>query len=322
MAGLQAFMAFAESARQGNFAGAARELGLSASAVAKSVARLEEDLGLRLFHRTTRKVTLTSEGQDLYVRCRRVIDEIEAMRGEAESARGEPSGTLRLDVPSTLGRLLVVPVLAQLVNRHPLLALEVSFSDQQVDVVEAGLDAVIRIGELPDSSLVAWRIGIQVLVACASPEYLSAHGTPTKLADLSVHRCLVYRLPSTGRPRPWQFRDGSGIEERMPASAIVMNDGEALVAAAAEGMGIVQAPHYMVAKELRAGRIVEVLHGFRPKPLPISLVYPSHRRVPPRVRALMEAFTPERVTAVLGSSDATPARTRRLGGAASARGKR
>lgn len=322
MAGLQAFMAFAESARHGNFASAARELGLSASAVAKSVARLEDDLGLRLFHRTTRKVTLTSEGRDLYLRCRRVIDEIEAMRGEAESARGEPSGTLRLDVPSTLGRLLVVPVLAQLVDRHPLLALEVSFSDRQVDVIEAGLDAVIRIGQLQDSSLVALPIGFQVLVTCASPEYLAAHGTPSTPADLAAHRCLVYRLPSTGRPRPWQFRDGTRIEERMPESAVVMNDGEALVASAAEGMGVVQAPHYMVANELRAGRVVEVLHRFRPKPLPISLVYPSHRRVPPRVRALIDAFTPERVTAVLGDSDATPAPMRRRPGTASTRGRR
>ena len=311
MAGLQAYVAFAESARHGSFATAARELGLSASAVAKSVARLEEDLGLRLFHRTTRRVTLTSEGQDLYVRCRRVIDEIDAMRDEAESARGEPSGTLRLDAPTTLGRLLVVPILAQLVRRYPRLALEASFSDRQVDVIEEGLDAVIRIGHLPDSSLVAWPIGHQSLVVCASPAYLAVKGTPATPTELSAHACLAYRLPSTGRARPWQFRAGDRNEERMSESAIVMNDGEALVAAATEGMGLVQAPHYMVAGELRAGKVVEVLERFRPTPLPISLVYPSHRRVPPRVRALIEAFTPERVAAALGTFDAPPARTRK-----------
>ena len=321
MAGLQAYMAFAESARHGNFAAAARELGLSASAVAKSVARLEDDLGLRLFHRTTRRVTLTSEGQDLYVRCLRVIDEIEAMRGEAESARGEPSGTLRLDAPLTLGRLLVVPVLAQLVRRHPRLALEVSFSDRQVDVIEEGLDAVIRIGQLPDSTLVAWPIGHQVLVVCASPAYLAANGAPATPADLSGHTCLAFRLPSTGRPRPWQFRLGDRKEERMPESAIVMNDGEALVAATVQGMGLVQAPHYMVADELATGRVVEVLERFRPEPLPISLVYPSHRRVPPRVRALIDAFTPERVAAALGPPHGAPRRARKRTAAAATRRK-
>lgn len=311
MAGLQAYVAFAESARHGNFAAAARELGLSASAVAKSVARLEDDLGLRLFHRTTRRVALTSEGQDLYVRCRRIIDEIDAMRGEAENVRGEPSGTLRLDAPLTLGRLLVVPVLAQLAQRYPRLALEVSFSDRQVDVIDEGLDAVIRIGPLPDSSLVAWPIGHQVLVVCASPAYLAAHGAPTKPADLSHHRCLAYRLPSTGRPRAWQFRTNDRDEERTPDWTIAMNDGEALVTAAVEGMGLVQAPHYMVAQALRTGAVVEVLERHRPKPLPISLVYPSHRRVPPRVRALTEAFTPQRVAAALGLPGSAPVRTRK-----------
>lgn len=309
MAGLQAYVAFAESARHGNFAAAARELGLSASAVAKSVARLEDDLGLRLFHRTTRRVALTSEGQDLYVRCRRIIDEIDAMRGEAENVRGEPSGTLRLDVPLTLGRLLVVPVLAQLTRRHPRLALEVSYSDRQVDVIDEGLDAVIRIGPLPDSSLVAWPIGQQLLVVCAAPGYLAAHGVPASPADLSNHRCLAYRLPSTGRPRPWQFRVNDRNEERTPDWTIAMNDGEALVAAAAEGMGLVQAPHYMVAQAMRTGAVVEVLERHRPKPLPISLVYPSHRRVPLRVRALMDAFTPSRVSAVLGLPAAGSTRT-------------
>ena len=308
MAGLQAYVAFAESARYGNFAAAARELGLSASAVAKSVGRLEDDLGLRLFHRTTRRVTLTSEGQDLYVRCRRVLEEIEAMRGEAETARGQPTGTLRIDAPLTLGRMLVVPVLAELARKHPQLALELSFSDRQVDLVQAGLDAVIRIGHLPDSTLVAWPIGVQVLVVCAAPAYLAARGTPAAPRELATHACLVYRLPSSGRVRPWQFRAGDRLQEWVPESALVMNDGEALVAAAVEGMGLVQAPHYMVAQELRSGTIVEVLEGFRPEPLPISLVYPSHRKLPPRVRALIEAFTPERVGTALGGIAAAKAR--------------
>ena len=155
MAGLQAFLAFTETAKHGGFAGAAREMGLSASAVAKSVGRLEEDLGLRLFHRTTRQVTLTSEGHELYARCRRIVGEIEALRDEAAGARSEPTGTLRLSAPVVLGRLFVVPALAALTQRYPRLALDIAFSDRYADLIKEGLDAVVRVGHLPDSSLVA-----------------------------------------------------------------------------------------------------------------------------------------------------------------------
>src|SRR3990172_3140119 len=138
MAGMQTFLAFAETAKRGSFAEAARELGLSASAVAKGVGRLEADLGLRLFHRTTRQVTLTSEGHELYARCRRIVDEIEALRDDASGARAEPSGTLRLNAPLVLGRMAVVPALAALVRLYPKITLEVGFSGRYLDLVRAG----------------------------------------------------------------------------------------------------------------------------------------------------------------------------------------
>jgi DNA-binding transcriptional LysR family regulator len=289
--GVQSFLAFAETVKRGSFAGAARELGLSASAVAKSVARLEADLGLRLFHRTTRRVTLTSEGRELYERCRRIVGEIEALRDDASGARAEPSGTLRLNAPLVLGRQVVVPALAALVRRYPKIALEAGFSDRYVDVVGEGLDAVLRIGELKDSSLVARRIAEQALVVVAAPRYLGSRRAPKTPADLAAHRCLMFRNPSTGRARPWQFQEGGGVVELLPESAAVMDDGEALVAAAAEGMGLAQVPDYMARDELRRGRLVEVLKRYRPPPLPISLVYPSARSVTPRLHALLEALT-------------------------------
>jgi LysR family transcriptional regulator, regulator for bpeEF and oprC len=277
MTGFQGFVAFAETARQGRFAAAARELGLSPSAVAKSVARLEADLGVRLFHRTTRQVTLTGEGQELYARCRRI---------------GQPSGTLRLNVPTTYGKRVVVPALTRLVARYPKLALEVGFSDQWVDLVQQGLDAVVRVGELGNSTLVARRLGEQALVTCASPAYLRKRGTPKAPSDLDGHDCLVFRLPSSGRPRPWQFRDGRRTVQFVPSARCVMNDGEAIVIAATLAAGIAQVPDYMCAEALGSGRLVEVLSAYRPKPMPISLVYPSARHVTPRLRALIEALAP------------------------------
>lgn len=294
MSGLQGFFAFAETARQGSFAGAARELGLSPSAVAKSVARLEQDLGLRLFHRTTRQVTLTGEGQELYARCRRIVDEIEGIRAEAEGVRGQPSGTLRLNVPTTYGKRVVVPALTRLAARYPKLSLDVGFSDRWVDLVQQGLDAVVRIGELGDSTLVARRLGEQSLVTCANTAYLRKRGTPRVPADLDQHDCLVFRLPSSGRLRAWQFRDGRRAVEFVPPTRCVMNDGEAIVVAATQGAGIVQVPDYMCAEALAAGRLTEVLAAHRPKPMPISLVYPSARHVTPRLRALIDALAPAR----------------------------
>jgi DNA-binding transcriptional LysR family regulator len=288
MAGLQTFLAFAETAKRGSFAAAARELGLSASAVAKAVARLEDHLGLRLCHRTTRQVALTSDGHELYERCRRIVDEIEALRDDAAGARAEPSGTLRLSVPLTLGRAVVVPAVAALARRHPKLGVDIALSDRYVDLVKEGLDAALRIGHLPDSSLVAQRVGEQSLVVCGAPGYLAARGTPRTPADLDGHACLAFRVPSTGRLRPWQFH-GDGREWTfVPPASVAMDDGEALVVAAAEGLGLLQVPEYMAAAELRSGRLVEVLARYRSPPLPIAVVYPSTRRVTPRLRALIE----------------------------------
>jgi DNA-binding transcriptional LysR family regulator len=297
MAGVQTFLAFAETVKRGSFAEAARGLGLSASAVAKNVARLEDDLGLRLFHRTTRQVTLTSDGHDLYARCRRIVDEIEALRDDASGARAEPGGTLRLNAPVVLGRIVVVPALARLARRYPKLALEVGFSDRYVDMVKEGLDAVIRVGHLSDSTLVARPIGAQSLVVCGSPGYLAARGVPKRPSDLGAHACLVFRNPSTGRARAWQFEDGRRTVDYAPASPVVMNDGEALVAATAAGMGLTQVPDYMATDEIRRGRLVEVLAAYRAPPLPVSIVYPSTRGVTPRLRALIETLT---------ATDATP----------------
>ncbi len=288
MTGLQALAAFTETARSGSFAAAARALGLSSSAVAKSVQRFERDVGLRLFHRTTRQVNLTADGRELFARSQRIIEELDALRTHAEGARGEPSGRLRLDVPTTLGKLEVVPLLAQLGARYPKLQFDVSFSDRYVDLVREGIDAAVRIGALADSTLSARPLGEQSLLLVASPHYLRRQGTPQRPGDLERGACLLFRNPSSGRLRPWQFREGRRPVELVPPPRCVFNDGEALVAAATAGMGIAQVPDNMARTALRRRALVEILAGYRPAPTPISLVFPSGRHVPPRLRVLID----------------------------------
>jgi len=289
--GIQGLTAFAETVRRGSFAAAARELGLTPSAVAKSVARLEADLGLRLLHRTTRDVSLTSDGRELAERCRRVVDEIDALRSDAEGVRGEPAGTLRLSAPITYGKRVLVPKLAGLAQRFPRLAVDLTLSDRFVDLVKEGYDAAVRVGPLRDSTFVAREIARQQLVACASPAYLAAHGRPGAPDRLASHACLAFRQPPSGRPRPWEFSVKGNAVSVTPHGRVLMNDGEAIVVAAVAGAGVAQVPSYMAEDALASGALVEVLKPYRPRALPVSLVYPGARLVTPRLRALIEALS-------------------------------
>jgi LysR family transcriptional regulator for bpeEF and oprC len=296
MTSVQAFLVFAETAKHTSFAHAARALELSPSAVAKSVARLEATLGVRLFHRTTRQVVLTSDGRELFQRCQRVLDEIDALRSAAEGTRSVARGTLRIDVPVTYGKQVLVPVLAKLAFAHPDLNFDVRFSDRFADLIRDGLDAVIRVGPLGDSRLVARSFDQQHMLVCASPQYLKRKSTPMLPADLSEHECLTFRTFATGRERMWQFRQGKKGIELLPRSRVVFDDGEAEVEGAIAGLGLIQMPNYMVEQPIRDGRLVEVLARFRPSPMPISIVYPSNRQVPQRLRVLIDALAALRKT--------------------------
>jgi LysR family transcriptional regulator, regulator for bpeEF and oprC len=297
MKGVQQFIAFAQTARRGSFAAAARDLGGSPSTLAKSVARLEASLGVKLFHRTTRQVSLTADGERLFHRCERVLAEIEDLQADAAGTRTAPGGTLRVDVPIYYGRHFVLPLLAALQREHPALTLEVRLQDGFADLVRDGIDLAVRIGTLRDSSLVARRIDAQRLVMVASPSYLRQHGTPTRLEHLSAHKAVAFRLPSSGRSRPWQLRQGRRAIEMSAVPAVQLSDTEALGAAARLGMGLCQVPDYVVQDDLASGDLVEVLAALQPEPMPISAVVPSGRLVPPRVRvalALLETLRQRR----------------------------
>lgn len=290
MHSLQPLLAFSETAKHGGFAAAARELGTAPSTLAKAVARLEATLGLRLFHRTTRQVSLTVDGERLFQRCQRVLAELDELQTEAAGVRAAPTGTLRIDMPIAYGRLVMLPVLAQLVRRHPGLQLDARFSDTYVDLVKDGIDVVIRAGALQDSTLVARRFASQTLILIASPQYLAERGTPRTLADLAGHRAIVFRMPSNGRDRPQQFSVNRQVVALPPSDGLRLGDGDAMVQAAVLGLGLAQIPNYMAAADLAAGRLVEVLAEHRPPAMPIHAVMPANRMVPARVRVLLDAL--------------------------------
>ena len=300
MSGLQQFVAFAETAKHGSFAAAARELGSAPSTLAKAVSRLEASLGVKLFHRTTRQVGLTPDGERLFQRCQRVLAEVEDLRAEAAGARAAPSGTLRVDMPIVYGRSVLLPLLAHLVSEYPKLALDVRLQDGYVDLVKDGIDVAIRVGALDDSALVGRRFASQTMLLCASPEYLARNGRLDRVDHLATHAAIVHRMPSSGKDRPWQFIHNGKPIELQPVSRLRFNDGEAIVAAACMGLGLAQLPDYMAADALDDGRLVEVLPQCRPEPTPVWAVYPSARLVPQRVRVFLDALNE------LADSQATP----------------
>jgi LysR family transcriptional regulator for bpeEF and oprC len=290
MQGLQQFIAFAETAKHGGFAAAARELGVAPSTLAKAVARLEDTLAVKLFHRTTRQVTLTPDGERLFLRCQRVLAEIEDLQAEAAGTRAAPAGTLRIDLPVYYGKRFVMPLLAALMREHAGLRMDIRLTDMLDDLVRDGIDLAVRIGPLRDSTLVARRVDRQGLVLCASPAYLKAHGAPRRIEDLAGHAAIAFRLPSTGRDRPWQLRQRGTPVDLTPQPHVRVNETEGLVDALKLGLGVCQVPDLLVQDELARGELLELLPSCRPEPMPINVVYPSARLVPARVRVAIDAL--------------------------------
>jgi DNA-binding transcriptional LysR family regulator len=286
--------AFAAAARQRSFARAARELGLSPSAVAKSVLRLEQQLRLRLFQRTTRRVALTQEGEEFYARCRRVLDELADLSLVAAEVARAPAGTLRIDAPITYGKRVVLPLAALLAQKYPELRLDIRLSDQFSDVVGSGMDAVIRVGEVADARLVARRIDRQQLAVYGSPRYLARRGRPRRPADIAAHDCVVFQMPTSGRYRRWEFLARGQPVVMHPEPRHAINDGEGLVSAVQAGLGLAQLPDLIAEDAVRAGALEEVLASYRPKPMPISIVFPTSRHMPPRLRVFIDALAARR----------------------------
>ena len=283
--GLESFVRAADLL---SFAEAGRALGISASAVGKNVARLEQQLGLRLFHRTTRQVRLTQEGALFHERCRRILDELHDARAAMQAAAQVPRGQLRVSLP-TIGYRFLLPVLPEFQARYPEVELDLDFNDHLVDVVEAGLDVVIRSGELADSRLVARRLGPFRFILAASPAYLAERGVPLTPADLAGHTSLRYRFLNSGKLEEWTL---PGLPA-MPI-ALACNNMEAMLGAAVSGLGLAYMPDFLARDALARGELQQVLAQQLTHSGQFSALWPSSRQLSPKVRAFVD-FASERL---------------------------
>lgn len=291
MESLSGFNVFVQVAETRSFVAAGRALGISASAIGKSVARLEERLGVRLFHRSTRSMTLTAEGMMLLERSRRVLAEIEAAEQELSQSASVPKGRLRVSLPLVSG--LVLPVLADFMRAYPAVELDLSLTDRMVDVVEEGYDAVVRTGELLDSRLSSRQLGSFATVIVGSPVYFAQHGVPQRPADLAGHPCMHYRFPNSGKLEVWPLlREAGEAEPRLPTSMICDN-AETRVWFALQGLGIACLPAFAVRAELAAGTLRTVLDDYVDRTITFRLLWPSGRHLTPRLRAFID-FMAER----------------------------
>ncbi len=283
---LQVFVRVAELA---SFTQAAQSLGLPKASASTAVQRLEASLGTRLFHRTTRRVQLTQDGQACYERCKDLLADLDDMQTMFQPAASGLRGRLRADMPMRVAHDLVVPRLPEFLAAHPGLEVELSSTDRRVDLVREGFDCVLRVGPLSDSSLVARPLGAMEMVNLASAGYVAAFGAPASLEDLAHHRLVQYVTTLGQRCPGFEWRDEEGAARFVPMpGALTVNDSGSYTAACLAGLGIIQVPRHGLEAEVLDGRLVEVLPAFRAAPMPVHLLYAHRRQLPRRVQAFMQ----------------------------------
>ncbi|MFZ6779370.1 LysR family transcriptional regulator [Undibacterium sp. Ji83W] len=285
---------FCMAAELESFKDAANAAGLTPAAVSRSIARLEERIGVRLFVRTTRQLRLTEAGRAYFVQCRQALNQLVEAEREVSGQQIEPAGLVRISMPTPYGHYRVLPLLAKFRQMYPLVKLDLQLSNRNVDFTADGFDLVIRGRNPPDSGMIARRLEDTEIVVCAAPEYLQRFGVPTKLEDLDQHECLQFVLPSAGQNIVWIFRrDGVDIDWPTKGGLTCSEDLLGIITLARHGAGLLQSSRFMVEDDLRAGRMVEVLQEFRGRTRPFSLLYPRDRHLPLRVRVFIDFLIAE-----------------------------
>jgi DNA-binding transcriptional LysR family regulator len=281
---LQAIKAFTHVAERRGFTAAAKKLGMSASAVTKSIARLEDELGTQLFNRTTRRIALTDSGQDFYERCVRILADLEDAESSIRESTATPQGTVRIVMPFSYGRVTFVPALPAFYERYPDIALDVSFSDRSVDLIQEGYDLAVRTGDLSDSRLIRRVLYKGPMITVASPAYIKAHGRPATPADLSKHNCILGRFGPE-----WSFRNGSGSHTNVRVNGnLCLWSGDAVREAAVAGLGLARSTHWLFRKDLEAGLVETVLDEYVVEGVPVSVLYPAKRHMARKLVAVIE----------------------------------
>ncbi|HYZ65002.1 MAG TPA: LysR family transcriptional regulator [Acetobacteraceae bacterium] len=293
---LAAYRVFVRVAEVGSFSAVAREVGMTQPAVSRQVSELERHLGTRLVQRSTRHLALTEDGQELAVRARRVLEEVE----EAETAIGKrrcsPSGLVHLAAPARFGGVHIAPRVPRLLFRYPELRLELTMSDHPADLIVTGVDLAIRVGDISDTSLVSRRIGSARRLLLASEQYLQARGEPTSPAELTQHECILYTRHIGGRenvPHEWMFFGAEGTVTVPVSGRFATDNVEAIRHAIIGGLGLGWVPELSVRDELQSGRLREVLPAWRDPPIPVHVVYPSRRNLAARTRVVIDFLVEE-----------------------------
>jgi DNA-binding transcriptional LysR family regulator len=285
---LSGLIAFARAGSLGSYRAAARSLSVSPSAISKSIQRLERHFGIALFIRTTRSLSFTPEGRDLHGRVLQLLRQAEDIEQVAKSARSEPAGTLRIATSLPIGVHVIAPAIAAFRKRYPKVLIDLRLSDQIVDLVEESIDLAVRIGELPDSSLLSRRLMPYTLCCYASADYLAKRGTPQHPDDLADHETVNLRYQSTGQTFRWPFRIADKEIEILPSSPVVVDASEALLAAMAAGAGIGMAASFMAAPRVRRQELIPILTEFAVQRHNITAIWPESRRSNPAVRAFLD----------------------------------
>lgn len=280
----RAITAFVRVAESGGFTAAGNKLGMSVSAITKSVARLEDELGTQLFNRTTRRLATTDFGKEFYKRCVQILAELEDAESSVRQANTTPKGEVRAIVPFSYGRVTVVPRLADFYARYPDVQLNISFSDRPVDLIENGYDVAVRVGEMSDSRLVTRVLTKGPHITVASPKYLAQFGTPKTPADVANHNCII------GRYGPeWMFRakNGRAMNVRVRGNLSIFN-GDSYREAAVAGVGLAQNTWWLFRWDIQQGNVVPVLEDYNAEGAPVSVIYPANRHVAAKVRAFID----------------------------------
>ncbi|MGP9790947.1 LysR family transcriptional regulator [Roseinatronobacter sp. NSM] len=284
---LSGIAVFVAAARAGNFTLAAEQLGITKSAVGKSIARLEERLGLKLFNRTTRRTTLTSDGEAYFAACSAAFDEIAATEAALTSRNRVIGGMLRLDMPVAFGRRILLPILLEIAKPHPRLSLTLSFTDAMVDPLHDDVDLVIRFGALPDThGLIARRLASQRLMICAAPSYLQEHGVPQTVSDLAEHWNIVGMRK--GPPVSWLMQENGSTKRITPPPTHQFSDGDAIIEAAISGFGICQLPASVVRRYIDSGALVPILEEHSRTSVDVHAVWARQGQLSPKVRYVVD----------------------------------
>ena len=293
MESLNGILAFVKTAESLSFASAARAMGISASAVGKNVARLESSLKVRLFQRSTRKVSLTAEGQLFYERCRRILDDLQDAEAMLSHAIQAPRGRLRVSLP-TIGYRFLLPLMPAFRKAYPEIELEMDFNDHLVDLIDDGFDVVIRSGGLADSKLMSRKLGPFRFVLCAAPTYLARKGRPQALADLERHDCLRYRFVTTGKIMDWSLGADPEITQLRLPTVLTLNNMEAMLMAAVDGHGIAYMPDFLVRESVRTGALESLLDAQTSDQGQFWALWQSSRHLSPKIRVFVD-FIAERL---------------------------